>query len=41
MKATCGHEDTLGYLSGTKCKNCVRKAHAKAVGRTSSKRKKK
>lgn len=33
MTAKCGHEDALGYFSGTVCGNCARKAHKKAMGK--------
>ena len=33
MKATCGHEDPLGYFAGTVCGKCARKNHKKAMGR--------
>lgn len=33
MKATCGHEDALGYLTGNPCGKCVRKAYRKAMGK--------
>lgn len=33
MNATCGHEDTLGYLAGTVCGNCAKEGHANATGR--------
>lgn len=33
LKAKCGHEDLLGYFSGTVCKNCARKGHKKATGK--------
>jgi hypothetical protein len=33
MKATCGHEDPLGYMAGTVCGKCARKNHKKAMGR--------
>jgi hypothetical protein len=33
MKATCGHEDPMGYFAGTVCKSCARKGHSKAMGR--------
>ena len=29
LKATCGHEDLLGYLTGTVCANCVKKERRK------------
>ena len=32
MKATCGHDDMLGYLIGTPCHNCTVKAHKQAMG---------
>ena len=32
MLATCGHEDTIGYLTNTPCGKCVRKNHKKALG---------
>ena len=32
MKAKCGHEDMLGYFSGTVCGKCARKNHRKAMG---------
>jgi hypothetical protein len=41
MKATCGHEDTLAYLRGQKCGKCIRKEHAKAVGRSTGQTSKK
>ena len=31
--AKCGHEDPLGYFSGTVCGKCARKNHKKAMGR--------
>lgn len=33
MFATCGHEDSLGYLTNNPCGKCVRKAHKKATGK--------
>lgn len=33
MIAKCGHEDALGYFSGTVCNKCARKAHKKAMGK--------
>jgi hypothetical protein len=33
MTAKCGHEDALGYFSGTVCGKCARKAHKKAMGK--------
>jgi hypothetical protein len=33
MQAKCGHEDALGYLSGTVCGKCARKNQQKAMGR--------
>lgn len=33
MIAKCGHEDALGYFSGTVCGKCARKAHKKAMGK--------
>ena len=33
MFATCGHEDSLGYLTNNPCGKCVRKAHKKAIGK--------
>jgi hypothetical protein len=33
MVAKCGHEDALGYMSGTVCGKCARKNHKKAMGR--------
>jgi len=33
MLATCGHEDSLGYLTSTPCGKCVRKNHKKAIGK--------
>ena len=33
MKAKCGHEDALGYFSGTVCGKCARKNQQKAMGR--------
>jgi hypothetical protein len=33
MVAKCGHEDPLGYMSGTVCGKCARKNHKKAMGR--------
>lgn len=33
MTAKCGHEDALGYFSGTVCGKCARKNHKKAMGR--------
>lgn len=35
MIAKCGHDDPLGYLSGTPCARCVREAHRRAVGKPS------
>lgn len=32
MVAKCGHEDALGYFSGTVCGKCARKAHRKVMG---------
>jgi hypothetical protein len=32
MIAKCGHDDPLGFLSGTVCAKCAREAHAKATG---------
>jgi hypothetical protein len=37
MKASCGHEDALGYLAGVVCGPCARAGHARAVGRLESK----
>lgn len=33
MKATCGHEDPMGYFGNTVCKSCARKGQKKAMGR--------
>jgi hypothetical protein len=33
MKAKCGHNDPLGYLSGTVCGKCARRNHRKTMGR--------
>jgi hypothetical protein len=33
MIAKCGHEDSLGYFSGTVCGKCARKNHKKAMGK--------
>ena len=33
MVAKCGHEDALGYFSGTVCGKCARKAHKKAMNK--------
>lgn len=33
MKATCGHEDPIGYFAGTVCKKCANKSYKKAMGR--------
>jgi hypothetical protein len=33
MIAACGHEDSLGHLTGTVCGSCARKGHKKAMGR--------
>jgi len=33
MVAKCGHEDALGYMSGTVCGKCARKNQQKAMGR--------
>lgn len=33
LKATCGHEDMLGYFAGTVCRDCARKGHKKAMGK--------
>ena len=33
MKATCGHEDPMGYFGNTVCKSCARKGYKKAMGR--------
>ena len=32
LLATCGHEDSLGYLTNNPCGKCVRKNHKKALG---------
>jgi hypothetical protein len=32
MLATCGHEDSLGYLTNNPCGKCARSNHKKAVG---------
>jgi hypothetical protein len=32
LLATCGHEDSLGYLTNNPCGKCARKNHKKAVG---------
>ena len=29
--ATCGHEDTLGYLTGLPCGDCAREGHRQAT----------
>ena len=31
--AKCGHEDALGYFSGTVCGKCARTNHKKAMGK--------
>jgi hypothetical protein len=31
LKATCGHEDALGYFAKTVCGKCAKKNHKKAV----------
>jgi hypothetical protein len=31
LKATCGHEDTLGYFANTVCAKCAKANHKKAV----------
>lgn len=33
LRATCGHVDTLGALTGRPCGKCVRDAHRRAVGK--------
>lgn len=33
MIAKCGHEDVMGYLTGTACYDCAKKNHRKAMGR--------
>ena len=33
MLATCGHDDSLGYLTNNPCGKCVRKNHKKATGK--------
>jgi hypothetical protein len=37
MRATCGHEDTLGYLAGVVCGPCARAGHRNAVDYIESK----
>jgi hypothetical protein len=32
LLATCGHEDSLGYLTNNPCGKCARSNHKKAVG---------
>lgn len=32
LLATCGHEDSLGYLTNNPCAKCVRINHKKALG---------
>jgi hypothetical protein len=32
LKATCGHEDTLGYFANTVCRQCAKNGHKKAMG---------
>jgi len=32
-KAKCGHRDELGYLTGTVCGRCARRAHLRVVRR--------
>ena len=29
--AKCGHEDELGYLTGTPCGKCVKRSHRQAT----------
>jgi hypothetical protein len=29
--AKCGHEDSLGYLTGTVCGKCAKRSHRKAT----------
>lgn len=33
LRATCGHVDPLGALTGQPCAKCVRAAHRRAVGK--------
>jgi hypothetical protein len=33
LKATCGHEDNLGYFTNTVCAKCAKANHKKAVGK--------
>jgi hypothetical protein len=33
LKATCGHEDNLGYFTNTVCPKCAKANHKKAVGK--------
>lgn len=33
LKATCGHEDNLGYFANTVCAKCAKAGHKKAVGK--------
>ena len=32
-KASCGHEDMIGYFTNNVCGKCARKAHKKVMGR--------
>jgi hypothetical protein len=32
LKATCGHEDALGYFANTVCGKCAKAGHKKALG---------
>ena len=32
LLASCGHEDSLGYLTNNPCGKCARSNHKKAVG---------
>lgn len=33
MIAKCGHEDPMGYFTGTVCLKCAKRNHKKAMGR--------
>ena len=33
LKATCGHEDNLGYFANTVCGKCAKANHKKAVNK--------